>query len=335
MHFSIIVPIYNVEKYLVRSLDSIINQNYRNIEIILINDGSTDNSINILSDYSSRDNRIKVVNQPNLGLSAARNKGLSIATGEYILFVDADDFIELDTCSYLKKTMENHDYDIVVFGRYLYYDNGERREDNACSAERIFDNGLSYLQYSKVENHFSASACNKVYKSLFLKKYALLFEKGLFYEDLLFNFQAFTNAHYVIVLARNLYNYYVERSDSIVNTVKKKDLDVLYTISKIDDIYQSLDCHILEEFYYRIIIYDWVSNAVTYKYSKRYLFNYEAISLVMKILKSKEFFPFLKYCSSHLKVGFRRMILSWIQLNFSYFSCFIIWLLYKIKKMLS
>lgn len=93
---SIIVPVYNVENYLRKCLDSLINQTLKNIEIICINDGSTDNSLSILEEYASKDERIIVINQENAGVSSARNRGLEIATGEYIAFVDADDSVTPD-----------------------------------------------------------------------------------------------------------------------------------------------------------------------------------------------------------------------------------------------
>lgn len=96
MKISVIIPVYNVEKYLSKCLNSLICQSFQDIEFICINDGSTDNSLNLLEQYALKDSRIKVITQPNKGPACARNKGLSIATGEYISFVDSDDFIEND-----------------------------------------------------------------------------------------------------------------------------------------------------------------------------------------------------------------------------------------------
>lgn len=114
---SIIVPVYNVEKYLPQCLDSIIGQTYSNIEIICVNDGSPDNSIDILTDYAHRDSRIKIVSQKNKGLSSARNTGLHYASGDYIMFVDSDDWIELDTC---EKALQE-DVDVVFWPYYREY----------------------------------------------------------------------------------------------------------------------------------------------------------------------------------------------------------------------
>ena len=107
---SVIIPIYNVEKYLGRCLDSVINQDYKNIEIILINDGATDNSLNIAIDYQKKDKRIKVFSQKNQGLSAARNTGLDKAVGNYITFIDSDDYVSKDYVSYMFNLLKKNNF---------------------------------------------------------------------------------------------------------------------------------------------------------------------------------------------------------------------------------
>lgn len=113
--FSIIIPVYNVKKYLSQCLDSVINQTYPHIEIICVNDGSTDSSLQILEEYAKKDNRIKIINQENQGVSVARNNGIDIVTGDYVLFVDADDWIDLETCKTLSIELTNQHVNIIVF----------------------------------------------------------------------------------------------------------------------------------------------------------------------------------------------------------------------------
>lgn len=121
---SFIVPVYNVEKYLSECLDSLVRQTYGNIEIIAVNDGSTDKSGEILSEYACNDNRIKVINQSNQGLSVARNVGMRYVTGDYILFVDSDDYIALHSVELLVSKIKSCDSDvpdIVIFSRRNLY----------------------------------------------------------------------------------------------------------------------------------------------------------------------------------------------------------------------
>ena len=110
---SVIVPVYNVEKYLSRCLESLINQSLKDIEIICINDGSTDNSLQILKQFAYKDNRIKIINQTNSGQSVARNKGLAIASGKYIGFVDSDDWIDNDYYEKMFETIERTNSDFA------------------------------------------------------------------------------------------------------------------------------------------------------------------------------------------------------------------------------
>ena len=118
IYISVIIPIYNAEKYLPRCLDSIINQTYSNLEIILINDGSSDASGNICDSYAKEDSRVKVIHQSNAGVSAARNAGLDIATGDYISFVDPDDWIESNMYEVLVGTIQDKEIDILRFNAY-------------------------------------------------------------------------------------------------------------------------------------------------------------------------------------------------------------------------
>lgn len=134
MKISIIVPIYNVESYLKRCLDSLINQTYSNIEIILINDGSTDLSGDISSKYAKIDKRIKLINSSNKGVSCARNKGLELASGDYIMFVDPDDYIELNTCEMLIKNIGNND--ILIFN---FYSNLKKNNDYNFEIKTKYD----------------------------------------------------------------------------------------------------------------------------------------------------------------------------------------------------
>ena len=120
---SIIVPVYNVEKYLRQCVDSIVNQSLKEIEIICINDGSTDNSLQILEGYAQRDKRIKIINKRNEGLSTARNTGMEYATGEYIGFVDSDDFINEKMYENLYKNAKSNKSDIVMCPAYVFDNN--------------------------------------------------------------------------------------------------------------------------------------------------------------------------------------------------------------------
>ena len=121
--YSVIVPVYNVEKYINECLSSLINQTYKNIEIVVINDGSSDNSLSLIEEYSRIDDRIRVIDQKNMGLGYTRNVGIDNAVGDYILFVDSDDYISLNTCEEIEAVLSyNNEVDIIVLGRYRFAD---------------------------------------------------------------------------------------------------------------------------------------------------------------------------------------------------------------------
>ena len=131
---SVIVPVYNVENYLAQCLDSIINQTFMNFECICVNDGSTDNSLSVLHKYAGKDDRIKIIDQENKGLSGARNSALKIVSAQYITFIDADDFISIDYLEKLINVAEKENSDIVYCRHKMYYsldnkyENGPNRE---------------------------------------------------------------------------------------------------------------------------------------------------------------------------------------------------------------
>lgn len=145
MKVSVIVPVYNVEKYLKRCLDSIINQTYKNIEIILVNDGSKDNSRNICEEYEKKYENISLINQENGGLSAARNTGLKYVKGEAVTFVDSDDWLELDAIEYYVESMKKHNVDMVVTNNVRTKDYQEK----VVQPDKIKEEVLTQEEYAK------------------------------------------------------------------------------------------------------------------------------------------------------------------------------------------
>lgn len=139
---SVIIPVYNVESYLKRCLDSVINQSYQDLEIILIDDGSTDNSSKICDEYASNDPRVIVIHKQNAGQAAARNDGINIAKGEYIAFVDSDDWIELDMYELLMQAIIDTKADIVASGLNMVYQN---------RVLNLNPNSVSRISYTKEE----------------------------------------------------------------------------------------------------------------------------------------------------------------------------------------
>lgn len=243
--FSIIIPVYNVEKYLEKCLDSIKNQTYKDYEVIIVNDGTKDNSMDIAKKYD-----FKIINQKNQGLSAARNTGVKNATGDYLLFVDSDDYLEKDLLKELNKSLKNNP-DLVRFQIKEVYEDG--KEINYPEEE--FQNKSGVEAFSIISKyHFVENAWAYLYKKTFYEKNKFKFKEGTIHED-------FGIVPLIIMKANkvNSINYlgynYLQRSGNIMSQknyekTKKKVEDFynhyLYLIEEINK--TSLDSKVFKSF---------------------------------------------------------------------------------------
>ncbi len=229
MKFSIIIPVYNVESYLRECLDSVVAQTYPGWEAICVNDGSTDGSALILNEYAARDNRLKVITQPNGGLSAARNAGVDAAKGEYVLFLDSDDWLEENALEVLSNNMENED--MVCFSGRRYFESDMAFHDADQLKPQSYASGMDYYNDNALLPRDFAFVCVvlRIYKRDYLSRHNLRFKEGIFHEDNLFTPLACFYAERVKAVNECLYDYRV-RSNSITTTVNIKRLrDLLGT----------------------------------------------------------------------------------------------------------
>lgn len=219
---SVIVPVYKVEPYIHKCVDSIINQTYRNLEIILVDDGSPDNCPAICDEYAKQDDRIEVIHKENGGLSDARNAGLEIATGEYISFIDSDDWVEYGFIESQFQFMVLNDVDIVECGITYVYD--KRQEDIISD-----DASISYSNQGAIDDlirkeTFKTVVWNKLYKKKVISQ--VMFEVGKINEDEFWTYKVFANAKKIGYLKIPLYNY-LQRSDSIMGQYSINRLDYI------------------------------------------------------------------------------------------------------------
>lgn len=226
---SIVVPIYNVEKYLKKCIDTILNQSYRNLEIILVDDGSTDKSGKLADDFAKSDKRITVIHKENGGLSDARNKGLAIATGKYICFIDSDDYIEKNMIEEVIDNMKKENSNISFWGFYVEYvdENEKIIKRNEVIPNRKIINTKEQIKTIEIDMKFLKClgyAWNKMYKMDFLKKEKLIFEKGLSgIEDTEFNCRVFKKTNNFIIIDK-AYNHYVQRNRETLGNKKYGNL---------------------------------------------------------------------------------------------------------------
>lgn len=219
---SVIVPVYNVEEYLPKCLDSIINQTLKDIEIIVVNDGSPDNSQKIIDKYKKKDKRIISIIKENGGLGSARNTGVSKSTGEYIYYLDSDDYIELDMLENMYNEAKDKNLDIVICGYNSVY--GSKKVPSIISEKLIKETKNN--DKSKIFN--TVSAWCKIYKRDFLLKQEVKFvEEKVWYEDLAYSIKLMSSTNKIGIVNKPFYNYLI-RENSIMNSSKlPKNLDII------------------------------------------------------------------------------------------------------------
>lgn len=230
MLISVIVPVYNVEQYLEQCLDSIVNQTYRDIEILCVNDGSLDNSLSILKRYADKDDRIKIIDQPNRGLSVARNTALDMASGDVVSFVDSDDYIDLDTYRLVADEFaKDGSLDIVEIGYCEFFPDGSRYStipdiQDADSEKRLFLNKTGNISFF---------VCCKCIRRHLLG--GVRFPEGRYYEDNVFNFRILNKTNNIKSIPKPLY-FYRQRKGSITeDSLSEKIVDIAVTL---DDYYE-------------------------------------------------------------------------------------------------
>ena len=260
--FSIIVPVYNTEKYLKRCLDSIKSQSFKDYEVIIVNDGSTDNSSDIISKYS-----YKVINQENQGLSMARNNGVKDASGEYLIFLDSDDYIEKDLLKEINKSLSNNP-DLVRYQIKEVFDN----KDDINYEETPFDNKNGVEAFKLIiKYHFVENAWAYAIKREFYLKEKFSFKKGTYHED--FGLMPLVIIKSKVVNSINYVGYcYYQRDGSIMNSS-----DYSKTKKKVKDFYNH---------------YLYLTKEINKtKLDKTYFMSFISNSLILKIteLKSKDY----------------------------------------------
>lgn len=257
--FSIIIPVYNVENYLSQCLDSIVNQTLLDIEIICVNDETKDRSRYILEEYQKKDDRIQIIDKVNGGLSSARNAGLRVSTGEYVLFVDSDDYLSMDTCERLYYEVLEHKPEIIVFGANVFPDYIEQDPwivQNLTTRSKIYKKKNGSVKALLKEN----GACPFVWRDCFRRDFLIAnkleFDETVrFAEDLIFQFMAFPLAEQVIFISDKLYYYRWVRKDSLMANAAK-------------DIYQKYVSHIEAM---NIIAEFWDNQGLLKRYSREFM----------------------------------------------------------------
>ncbi len=220
---SVIIPVYNVEKYIRKCLDSIINQTLKDIEIIIVNDGSPDNSQSIIDEYAKKDKRIISLIQENGRQGKARNNGLKHAKGEYISFIDSDDYIETDMLEKMYNKAKEEDSDIVICSNYHIYETTNKKEAIFIDEELMKDS----INNKKNKLLNIISPCYKIYRRSLIQKNNIFFMEKLYYEDLAFSLKSLVLANKISYVNEPLYYYIIREGSTMTSTNVIKNLDII------------------------------------------------------------------------------------------------------------
>lgn len=227
---SIIIPIYNVEKYLDTCLDTVVNQTYRDIEIILVDDGAKDNSGVIADNWANKDQRIKVIHQENGGLSKARNTGIKAASGQYLIFVDSDDVVALNMVERLYELVVEHQAQIAIADAQHIF--GERKEYRAAGQIKVYTN-LEAIREMWYQNSFLPSAWGKIYQKELFE--GVQYKEGIIFEDVEVMHRLFYQCSKIVYSTEELYGYVHHEASITTNPFSQKDLVILDICDQILD----------------------------------------------------------------------------------------------------
>ena len=241
---SIVIPVYNVEKYLERCLQSVVNQTYQNLEIIVVNDGTKDNSQQIIDFFVEQDSRILPLIKENGGLSDARNYGLDYVTGKYIFFLDSDDYLELNAIELLyQRAIESKAELIIGYHNRIFENKPSWLEKNFKYQHHLnLEVPQSIFENKEIIVKISNSAWGKLYKSELFLNTDIRYPKGLYYEDLATTFRILATGCKVIDIKENIYNYII-RSGSYMTNGNRNIYDMFKIFDIVIEYYKNLNLH--------------------------------------------------------------------------------------------
>ena len=252
---SIIVPVYNVENYIKECLDSLIGQTMKEIEIILVDDGSTDFSGRICNQYAKEDFRINVLHQKNSGQSVARNKGVNVATGKYIMFVDSDDYVVNDACEVLYNTAVKNNADVVTADILNEKDMIFNSDFRKITDENKIINGNEFIRQKIESGTYDIVPWLYFVKKSFIDTIELTFKEGLFYEDQLWTMQLLSQTKSIIKIRYPFYFYRMDRPGSTTNKMYlKKGTDAATICNCMSNYLNSIEENDYKRYYHTILL---------------------------------------------------------------------------------
>ena len=306
LKLSVIIPVYNIERYISKCIDSIFCQSYDNFEIILVDDGSTDSSYGIIEKYKD-DSRVIVVHKQNGGLSSARNEGLKYVTGDYIVFIDGDDWIEKSLFSQVIEVIKKHkNVDIVTFSYFNWYSDDYKEYCGYNVEQNRVLKGRDFFEIST----FQIQAWNKIYRTQFLLSSGILFLEGRFHEDISFTIPVIFEAAKIVNINNPLYFYRQNRETSIMQQIGEKNVcDFIHAlcfdynlISSKNNMTVALEKYLKHAFYYACL-----SHRTSYYVLRKNMKKNNVPQIIQQFSicgfwEKQDFFFYLKLLYTHITV---------------------------------
>lgn len=312
---SIITCLYNVSSFLPQGLDCLVNQSYENLEIIIVDDGSCDDSLEKCKEVAKKDSRIRIFNKENGGLGSARNMGLDNATGDYIYFYDVDDRIELDLVEKNVELMDEKQAELIVFGFYVY-DVARQQVDSLTFKEHFIESNedlksvfLDELLFVRFGNGF---AWNKFYKRSFIEKYHIRFENQRIQQDEVFNLKFYPLLNRVYISPDKLYHYYIYNTGNTRSKYIRDRFDIYLSIFNhlldFANIWGISDSRFMEYTYKRF--YAGIENTVVFNTFHKCspLSMKEKKTEIIRILENKSVQDCIKYIGTHCDMGIEQRL---------------------------
>ncbi len=317
MKVSFIIPAYNVEAFLPRCLQSIAPLLDEGHEAVLIDDGSTDGTLVVAETFAREHPQLRVVSQPNSGQSAARNRALKMATGDYIFYLDADDYLHtievrqiIEDCK--AAIMGGLTVDAVVFG--LRLDNGSSSIASPILQRRTFATGLEYFRHTNCDGTFRTYPCNKMFSRQRLLEWNIVFPEGRIYEDMQFNLQFFAQCGTVLQMPLNPYHYVLYNPTSSTNPacLQQRDLQALISadeatewLEKFNPKHDNKRLH-AEDITFQTLLFSFLSSCLLKKYIPLSFKDEQAMEFVNRTLEHPLFKKAMHCCAKHPSIGIRR-----------------------------
>ncbi len=298
---SIIIPVYNVSQYLNECIQSVVNQSYKDFECILIDDGSSDGSEMICDQWAQKDARIKVIHQLNQGVSTARNKGIAEAQGEYITFIDSDDWIDSNYLNELFQPIEKYNVDLVVCGLQQHYSDGTSKnysyKTEIIKIEQQFTN-----EFTDINKKFLLfGPVIKLYKRTIIQEHNIHFPPEYTYgEDLLFNYSYLEYVKAIYIVDQCLYHYRIIGSGTLSSIKRINQFEIDYA-----------QWNILKNFFYRKNL--WNDYSISYLYHRLWWCMYDAILSFPKRLKGKSIIYKLQYIKQIVSIAEVKQLSQYIK----------------------